>query len=128
MVPPRNNNSWPEQFYCEVHTVYVQIFEACKFRGCHKPSIFVILFSRITKYPALWFMQVKVRQWNFKDENFVAGQFTVKTLKITSLENLYVYGSYTDLIELIATYVLYIAIATTWVYYIIIGIRIGGLV
>ena len=32
-------------------------------------------------------MQVKVCQQNFTD-----GQFTVKTSKITSLENLYVYG------------------------------------
>ena len=35
------------------NTVYVQIFEARKFRGCHKSSIFTILFSRITKYPTL---------------------------------------------------------------------------
>ena len=29
-------------------TVLVQIFEGRKFRGCHKLSIFAILFSRIT--------------------------------------------------------------------------------
>ena len=28
-------------------TVYIQIFKACKFRGCHKSSIFAILFSSI---------------------------------------------------------------------------------
>ena len=37
----------------EIFTVCVQIFEVHKFRGCHKSSIFVILFSRTTKYPAL---------------------------------------------------------------------------
>ena len=74
-------------------TICVQIFEACKFRGCHKSSIFAILFSRITKYPALWFMQVKVCPWNFEDKNFADSQFTAKTLKITSLKNLYVYGN-----------------------------------
>ena len=29
----------------------------------------------------------------FEDENFMDGQLTAKTLKITSLENLYVYGN-----------------------------------
>ena len=46
----------------------------------------------IFKDHALWFMQVEVHQWNFEDENFVDGQFTAKTSKITSLENLYIYG------------------------------------
>ena len=40
-------------------TIYVQIFETCKFQGCHKFSIFTILFLRITKYPPLQLMQVK---------------------------------------------------------------------
>ena len=53
---------------------------------------FCDFISKTTKYPTLWFMHIKVRQWNFEVENFTDGQFTVKTLKITSLENLYVYG------------------------------------
>ena len=66
--------------YVRWHTVCIQIFEACKFQGCHKSSIFAILFSRITKYPALVFMQVKVRQWNFEDENFADGQWKPRKL------------------------------------------------
>ena len=89
-------------------TVYIQIFKACKFQGCHKSSIFAILFLRITKYPALWFMQVKVCQQNFEDENFTDGQFTAKTSKITSLENLYVcgiqYSSQTHLVTSVPTH------------------------
>ena len=61
----------------QLHYIYIYILytykfsrHVAKFWGCHKSSILAILFSRITKYPALWFMQVKVCQWNFKDENF----------------------------------------------------------
>ena len=62
--------------------VCVQIFEACKFRGCtNQLSIFAILFSRITKYFTNSFMQVKVRQWNFDDKNSADGQFTAKKSK-----------------------------------------------
>ena len=82
---------FPHQTFLQ-GTVYVQILKACKFQGHHKSSIFTILFSMITKYPALWLMQVKACQWNFVDENFVDGQLTAKTSKITSLKNLYVYG------------------------------------
>ena len=33
-------------------TIYIQIFEACKFRGCHKSRIFAILFSnQIDNWP-----------------------------------------------------------------------------
>ena len=38
-------NLWP---VCTIATVYVQIFKACKFRECHKFSVFTILLSRIT--------------------------------------------------------------------------------
>ena len=75
-------------WHSDNYTVYVQISKARKFRGCHKSSIFTMLFLRITKHLALWFMQIKVRQWNFKDENFADGQFTAKTSKITSFKNL----------------------------------------
>ena len=70
-------------------TVYVQIFKAYKLWGCHKPSIFVILFLRITKYPALRLMQAKI--FCHKDGNFADSQLTAKTSKIASLENLYIY-------------------------------------
>ena len=67
------------------NTVYIQIFEACKFQGCHKSSIFANLFLRITKYPALRFMRVKVRQWIFEDEKFADDQFTVKARKFVCI-------------------------------------------
>ena len=35
---------------CNLYTVLVQIFEGHIFRGCHKFSIFAILFSRITGF------------------------------------------------------------------------------
>ena len=97
--------------YIHAYTVYVQIFEACKFRGCHKSGIFTILFLRITKYPALWFMQVKVCHWNFEDENFVDGHFAMRTSKITSLENLDVYVQY----SLVQARVQYIFIRSSYV-------------
>ena len=40
--------------------LYTYKFWACKFQGCHKSSIFAILFLRIAKYPALRLMEAKV--------------------------------------------------------------------
>ena len=45
--------AWAYKLYqanpnCPYYTVLIQIFEAHIFHGCHKFSIFTILFSRIT--------------------------------------------------------------------------------
>ena len=65
-------------------------------------------------YPALsdWY-KPKFSQWNFEDENFTDDQLAVKTSKITSFKNLYIYGiyftlsmySYTPHLLLISQYV-----------------------
>ena len=54
-TPVLSNIAIPMTFLTtyDLFTVYLQIFEAYKFQGCHKSSIFAILFSRIAKYPAL---------------------------------------------------------------------------
>ena len=61
--------------------IYVQIFEAFKFRGCHKSSIFVIIFLRIIKYPALWLMQAKVLPMKFQGWKFRGWPVNRKNLK-----------------------------------------------
>ena len=70
-----------------LNTAYVQIFEACKFRGCHKSWFY--FWGSPSSYPALRLM---LCQWNFEDENFADSQLTMKTSKTTSLKNLYVYS------------------------------------
>ena len=72
-------------------TVLVQIFKGRIFRGCHKFSIFAILFSRITgigKEHRLCVHYYKI----FEDLIFVDYALSAKTAKFTSLKNLYEYG------------------------------------
>ena len=75
--------------YAYVCTVYVQIFEGCKFRGRPKFRIFAILFSWISCYHTC---TSSVLQLFYEDLNFVDDKLTTKTAKFTSFENLYVYG------------------------------------
>ena len=78
------------------NTLYVQIFEGCKFRGRPKSRIFAILFSWISCYHTLYFKCITTVLQNFEDLNFVDDKLTAKTAKFTSLENLYVYGTTLD--------------------------------
>ena len=80
--------------YIICNTVYIQIFEGCKFRGRPKSRIFAILFSWISCYHTLYFKCITTVLYNFEDLNFVDDKLTVKTAKFTytSLENLYAYG------------------------------------
>ena len=76
------------------HTVYIQIFEGCKF--CRRPK------SKISAAVCDFFMDLLLSYLvlqvyydcfiNFQDLNFVDDKLPVKTVKFTSLENLHVYG------------------------------------
>ena len=70
-------------------TVLVQIFEGRIFHRCHKFSIFVILFSRITGFRI---GRLCAHYINFEDLIFVDHTLSAKTAKFTSLESLYEYG------------------------------------
>ena len=52
------------------------------------------LFSWITCYHTLCFKCIMIVLLNFKDLNFVDDKLAAKTVKFTSLENLYVYCIY----------------------------------
>ena len=72
------------------YTVLVQIFEGRIFRGCHKFSIFAILFSRITGF---CIGRLCGHYINFEDLIFVDHTLSAKTVKFMSLKNLYEYGT-----------------------------------
>ena len=76
-------------------TVYLQIFEACKFQGRHKFSIFAIIFLRITEYPAFQLMQAKVLSMKFQGWKF-RRWLTAKTSKITYIPRKFVHIRYID--------------------------------
>ena len=82
--------------YSQKFTIYVQIFKGCSFRRRLKSRIFVGLFSRIISligYPPLSSTCIVIIVLkNFEDLIFVDDKLPVKTAKITSLENFYVYS------------------------------------
>ena len=60
------------------YAILVQIFEGCIFHGCHKFSIFVILFLRITVF---WLSIISVII-NFRGVNFLGPHVIHENSKI----------------------------------------------
>ena len=74
------------------YTVYVQIFEGLFLRIIEIQDFFAVFFSGIICYQPFSSTCIVIVFKNFEDLIFVDDKLSAKTVKITPLENLYVYS------------------------------------
>ena len=72
--------------------MYVQIFKGCNFHGLSKSRIFAVLFLWTICYQPLSSICIVIVSKSFENLIFMDYKLSLKTAKITPLENLYVYG------------------------------------